>query len=227
MPPSDQTDPPHTAVYVGEAPAAQQAPASGPPPTYLEAIDPNAPPPTYDSLFGRVQEIQKSSSGLFDFVKNLTLILVGTIGCSIVITITIVIPISMIVMGSLYLEACPVAVNIPIYLIVGGVFGLLKQLLYIRTDFRRTSAGGAQAQASDCTKSLQRMISFFLSCWFVAGCFWVYRVFRPDADEDSPFYCDPTLYSYAFWLLTSLYIFLGAATLCLCCVSGTAFLITK
>ena len=59
------------------------------------------------------------------------------------------------------------------------------------------------------------------------GCFWVYRVFRPDADEDSPFYCDPTLYSYAFWLLTSLYIFLGAATLCLCCVSGTAFLITK
>ena len=27
----------------------------------------------------------------------------------------------MIVMGSLYLEACPVAVNIPIYLIVGGL----------------------------------------------------------------------------------------------------------
>lgn len=45
MPPSDQTDPPHTAVYVGEAPAAQQAPASGPPPTYLEAIDPNGAAP--------------------------------------------------------------------------------------------------------------------------------------------------------------------------------------
>lgn len=49
------------------------------PPTYDEAIDPaSAPPPSYDSLFGRVREARKSSKGLIDFAKNVLILLLGT-----------------------------------------------------------------------------------------------------------------------------------------------------
>lgn len=48
-------------------------------PTYDEAIDPeSAPPPTYDSLFGRVREARKSSKGLMDFAKNVLILILGT-----------------------------------------------------------------------------------------------------------------------------------------------------
>lgn len=68
---------------------------TGAPPSYEEAINPNgrvyfrslfgllsdfilAPPPSYDSLFGRVREAQKTSKGVLDFIKNILIILLGT-----------------------------------------------------------------------------------------------------------------------------------------------------
>lgn len=37
-----------------------------------------APPPSYDSLFGRVREAQRTSKGVLEFLKNLLIILLGT-----------------------------------------------------------------------------------------------------------------------------------------------------
>lgn len=64
-------------------------------PTYEEANNPNgtighmqifffliyalsAPPPSYDSLFGRMRETRKSSTGVVDFLKNIFILLLGT-----------------------------------------------------------------------------------------------------------------------------------------------------
>lgn len=41
-------------------------------------------------------------------------------GCTIILGVTIVIPICMIVMGSVYLRECPQGEYIPVYLLVGG-----------------------------------------------------------------------------------------------------------
>lgn len=41
-----------------------------------------APPPSYDSLFGRVREAQKKSKGVIDFLKNIIIIVLGTCKCS-------------------------------------------------------------------------------------------------------------------------------------------------
>lgn len=74
-----------------------------PPPSYEEANNPNGitinflnerikvefvrmhschllllgPPPSYDSLFGRVREVRKTSRGFVDFIKNLFFFLLG------------------------------------------------------------------------------------------------------------------------------------------------------
>ncbi|VEN56768.1 unnamed protein product, partial [Callosobruchus maculatus] len=36
------------------------------------------PPPSYDSLFGRVREARKSSKGALEFLKNVIIIILGT-----------------------------------------------------------------------------------------------------------------------------------------------------
>lgn len=56
----------------------QQHHSRGEPPSYEEAINPDAPPPSYDSLFGRVREAHKSSTGMLDFLKNVVILLLGT-----------------------------------------------------------------------------------------------------------------------------------------------------
>ena len=116
---------------------AHQGVSRGPPPSYEEAVDPNgiktvtvvsivsfelfsAEPPSYDSLFGRIRDTHKASRNVIDFVVKVILLLLGTIGCTIACSITVVIPFCMIVIGSVYFHDCPAEPYIPIFLIVGG-----------------------------------------------------------------------------------------------------------
>ena len=57
---------------------------------------------------------------MIDFVVKVILLLLGTIGCTIACSITVVIPVCMIVIGSVYFHDCPAEPYIPIFLIVGG-----------------------------------------------------------------------------------------------------------
>ena len=102
-----------------------------------------AEPPSYDSLFGRIRDTHKASRNVIDFVVKVILLLLGTIGCTIACSITIVIPVleekksfkednifhtqvCMIVIGSVYFHDCPAEPYIPIFLIVGGSFSVFK-----------------------------------------------------------------------------------------------------
>ena len=80
----------------------------------------SAEPPSYDSLFGRIRDTHKASRNVIDFVVKVILLLLGTIGCTIACSITVVIPFCMIVIGSVYFHDCPAEPYIPIFLIVGG-----------------------------------------------------------------------------------------------------------
>ena len=96
----------------------------------------SAEPPSYDSLFGRIRDTHKASRNVIDFVLNVTLLLLGTIGCTIACSITVVIPFCMIVIGSVYFHDCPAEPYIPIFLIVGGkLYPFNTSLKY--TDNRR------------------------------------------------------------------------------------------
>ncbi|GIY29157.1 hypothetical protein CEXT_74931 [Caerostris extrusa] len=48
---------------------------------------------------GRCEEARKNSSGFMDFLNKIIILLLGTIGCSIILGVTIVVPISMILVG--------------------------------------------------------------------------------------------------------------------------------
>ncbi|CAK9824146.1 hypothetical protein ANTRET_LOCUS2361 [Anthophora retusa] len=186
----------------------------GAPPSYEEAIDPNAPPPSYDSLFGRMREAHKVSKGVFDFLKNILLLLLGTIGCTIVLGITIIIPVCMMVIGGLYLYDCPQGEYIPVYLLVGGGFSIFKQLLHL-------SARVCQCQEERDEERIrqsptQTLMSYFMLGWFIIGSMWVYKEYEPNYDPSLGKYCNKTLYLFAFVLITCVYIILGLTTVCFC-----------
>ncbi|XP_017885251.1 uncharacterized protein LOC108628076 [Ceratina calcarata] len=195
----------------------------GAPPPYEEAIDPNAPPPSYDSLFGRMREAHKVSKGVFDFLKNIVILLLGTIGCTIMLGITIVIPICMVVIGGLYLYDCPQGEYIPVYLLVGGGFGVFKQLLHLSARVRQ---GQVERDEERIRQSpTQTLINCFIIGWFIIGSMWVYKEYEPNYDPALGKYCNKTLYLFAFWLITSTYIFLGVIMLfcSISCLASVAF----
>ncbi|KOC65821.1 hypothetical protein WH47_10283 [Habropoda laboriosa] len=189
----------------------------GAPPSYEEAIDPNAPPPPYDSLFGRMREAHKVSKGVFDFLKNILLLLLGTIGCTVVLGMTIILPICMMVIGGLYLYDCPQGEYIPVYLLVAGGFGIFKQLLYLSARVRH----GQEEQDEERIRQspIQTLIDCFMLGWFIIGSMWVYKEYEPNYDPALGKYCNKTLYLFAFGLITCVYISWGLLTVCLCSIT--------
>ncbi|XP_053981840.1 uncharacterized protein LOC128878051 isoform X1 [Hylaeus volcanicus] len=196
----------------------------GVPPSYEEAIDPNAPPPSYDTLFGRMREARRVSKGVFDFLKNIIILLLGTIGCTIIIGVTLVIPVCMIVIGGVYLNDCPQGEYIPIYLLVGGAFGVFKQLLHLlATGGRHHEEDEERIQQSH----TQMLINCFMTVWFIIGSMWVYKEYEPNYDPAQGKYCNKTLYLFAFWQITSSYIFLGVLTAGVCSVGLVTILFQR
>ncbi|KAJ8298247.1 hypothetical protein KUTeg_024778 [Tegillarca granosa] len=154
-----------------------------PPPAYTDpsSVIRSDPPPSYESLFGRVKAAKQNSDSKVSCVKAVTGIILGTVGCTICLGVFLAIPISMIVIGAIYLHDCPAERYIPIYLIVAGCFGLVKNL---------SSLGNV----------------------------WVYRTHGNWVADPvtSSIYCHPTCYYFAFWMITSTYILLGAMCCCIC-----------
>uniref|UniRef100_A0A182LTP0 Uncharacterized protein n=1 Tax=Anopheles culicifacies TaxID=139723 RepID=A0A182LTP0_9DIPT len=205
--------------YPTAPPAAYGEPSTsrrGEPPSYDEAVDVEAPPPSYDSLFGRVREARKSSRGILDFFVNIVILVLGTLGCTIALGITIVIPVCMIVFGAIYLYDCPQGEYIPVYLLVGGGFGVLKQLLHLSTRVRSREEQELERLRQTPTQTL---INCFMLGWFIIGSFWIYQIYEPNYDPALGKYCNKSLYLFTFWLITSVYMMLFVVTIMLCSVS--------
>lgn len=84
-----------------------------------------------------------------------------------ILGVTIVIPICMIVMGLLYLYDCPQGEYIPVYLLVGGIFGVLKQLLHLSARVRQTEE---ERQEESLRQSpTQTLLNCFMLGWFIIG----------------------------------------------------------
>lgn len=132
------TPPPHYHEIPGIVPSYQGR-TSGPPPSYDDVVNPNAPPPSYQSLFGQVREARKTSNGLVDLFRQLFLVLIGTLGCTMIIGFLLLIPITMILVGIVYVNECR-AENIPAFLVIGGFVWIIKNILNCYNQFKKDSS---------------------------------------------------------------------------------------
>ncbi|GIZ03882.1 uncharacterized protein CEXT_793011 [Caerostris extrusa] len=118
----------------------------------------------------------------------------------------IVIPLSMIIVGSSYIQNCPAQFMIPIFLVVGGSSFLASIVLLrkLNTLSKKTD------EDEECYKKSFLVAVLFHIGWFIAGCYWIYGAYAPNyVDETSPLYCHKTLYLYSFWFLNSIFMTLS------------------
>ncbi|KAM4536289.1 transmembrane protein 272-like [Odontesthes bonariensis] len=157
------------------------------------------------------------------------------LGCSALFTF--IMSIANISIGAVYLNDCPQQPYIPIYLIVVGVFGLVLAVLSC-LPFAPNLDGCIACGACIVLNSL---ISSFLFCWFIAGNVWIYSIYEPNYNKNTTNvdpYCDKTVYLFAFWtttlvyILSGFYMFIGCYFFfwfyfcpesCFCCCLGFCF----
>lgn len=136
-----------------------------------------------------------------------------------------ILPTVQIVIGAVYLNDCPLEPYIPIYLVVMGVFGLMLDILAC-LPCTQPKEGSTNVLHRLCT-TWNSLVSFFVFCWFIAGNVWVYRIYEPvyvqNATSGEP-YCNKTVYLFAFWTITLIYILLLAFLVGGCCVLFCFFL---
>jgi len=142
-------------------------------------------------------------------------------------------------LGVSYKDLCPVEPFIPIYLIVGGSFGIVKMVSLV---VQRVAYNGDIFQDENTSEEerpilwmfVDGVLNLFLFTWFVAGNIWVYSKCKPNFTPPihQPLnYCNKTVYMFAFWVITASYILLGLICFCTCCLamcaSCTAFFLTS
>ncbi len=114
--------------------------------------------------------------------------------------------------GVKYLSECPLEPKIPIYLMVGGCFGLLKLLSMLWKQIRNRryerlddiyepdeDTGGVIASKS--SRFTEIVLSLFLLVWFALGNYWVLHIWKPSFHQmldDPNNWCDRTVYMFAF-----------------------------
>jgi len=176
-------------------------------------------------MYGELRSARESSSGVFDFLKKVVIIFLSTLGCTICLAIFLAIPITCIVIGVKYKDDCPIERYIPIYLIVLGSFGVLRNIVGLYNQMKRRSCDeetDEDAKKSSC----EGLIDCFLVGWFIAGNVWVYSNYQPVYDDPtSAQYCQKTLYLFAFGLTTASYAIVGLICCCMCCVAFCSLLV--
>ena len=128
---------------------------------------------------------------------------------------------------------------IPVYLIVAGTCGLLKATILSCEKVNSTKSEDEDEDelnenASNISKYLDGVLNIFMFTWFIAGNIWVYSHYKPNEKpslHDPSNYCNPTLYWFAFWVVTVSYVIMATICFCICCLgacaSCTAFFVTK
>ncbi|XP_060768865.1 transmembrane protein 272-like isoform X2 [Neoarius graeffei] len=128
----------------------------------------------------------------------------------------IALPVAQLVIGVLYLEECPCQPLIPIYLLVSGVFAIMLVMLSCLPCTQEGENGGG-AISTLCT-TWNSLVTLFLFCWFIAGNVWIYSIYEPSYDQHTVQYCAKTLYLFAFWTVTLVYIIIGLIITAGCCI---------
>ncbi|KAG8199876.1 hypothetical protein JTE90_015867 [Oedothorax gibbosus] len=177
-------------------------------------------PPIYLFPITRMRLAWTGSSSICDFVLKATLIIFSTLGWMFCVGGLPFVSLAMLIIGIIYIDDCTVQPNIPVYLVVSGVFGTVQHAMSLWTKYiPKDSQGRLKVFRSYC-RVIDGVISIFLTIWFVLGCIWVYGVKEVEFKETYKLeYCNKTLYYFAFWVMNISFIVLSLLiVLSLCCI---------
>ncbi|KAL5255688.1 hypothetical protein ACHWQZ_G011052 [Mnemiopsis leidyi] len=181
------------------------------------------PPPSYDSLFGKIKEARTEHGNSLGFFKALAAILgaaIGGIVCVACVCALMALPIAQLVIGLQNQDDCTINKNIPLFLIVSGGCGCAAAILQVLDQMCCSDSSGSDGERkSKCPllRLILHLLNLFCFVWFICGNVWVYKVHKTVNfdDADSEEYCGKLVYLFSFWSITAVYILMGAT-----CVIG-------
>ncbi|KAH3833575.1 hypothetical protein DPMN_106886 [Dreissena polymorpha] len=130
------------------------------------------------------------------------------------------------VTGVKYLEDCPKEPRIPVYLLVGGCFGIIKLLssLWRNIQTRRNrdvisdDPDSDGAFSSSTYRTMDALLFVFLFGWHIAGTYWAFNIWTPHFDQllyEPSNWCDKTVYMFTVYQLCTCYVVMAAFLLVL------------
>lgn len=178
---------------------------------------PTDTPSSYGSLFSQIQENSSDCEGLHDFISRTYRVLNGSILSTGILLLLLAMPVSMLAVGSTYRSDCPLEPRIPIYLLVGGSFGLIKVFLMLWNQKKHSNDACVDddddgetddAVVRRTTKFTEFILSVFLSVWFIMGNVWFYKIWIPNFEQplhEPSNWCHMTVFRYTFYHLVTCY----------------------
>ncbi len=120
---------------------------------------------------------------------------------------------------------CPLEPLIPVYLIIGGISGIFKNVLLIFENIikRYSEQLSSRVAHSKCVVYMWRVFNLvfnlFMLAWTIAGGYWVYHIYTEVTNSEYS-QCTELLYKFGFGIVTSSYILLLLTCACVCCCAG-------
>nr|KAI8756480.1 transmembrane protein 272-like [Biomphalaria glabrata] len=181
----------------------------------------------YGSILFQFHEAHVESVDLYDFLQRVWEIFWQSMVLTIFLLLLLGVPISMLVVGTSYLEDCPVEPKIPIYLLVGGAFGFIFLCIVLwqqkrARDYMLLDESEAQSDLEDdfvMTRSYrftEYILFLFLLVWFSMGNYWLFSVWRPNYTQplhQPRNWCSRHLYLFTFYQLLTCYSLFGLAVI--------------
>ncbi|KAJ1363224.1 hypothetical protein KIN20_023044 [Parelaphostrongylus tenuis] len=182
------------------------------PPSYEEAS--NDAPPSYERLFGEFRRVD-SPKGLALFVKKAADFVLGTLAAAVVLAILNIVPIMMVIIGSINRDECDVNPKIPTWLIVTGTVSLIRSAINFFFRFKDQQ----KLPRPIIIRIIDGLLSIFVAIWFILGTIWVYWVYDHVSYDPraGPDYCDQLTYVFTFVFITVTYALMFLSCLCFCC----------
>lgn len=183
-----------------------------------------------NSLFKSIEYAKDTTKGNYRLLKKITAIFFCSLTITVILLFLMAIPIAMIVVGSMYIKNCTFQIMIPIWLIVFGSLSIIKNLSTLIQRIKSLKSSESN-YSSTVLNVFDSFMALFLIVWFLCGNYWVYHdknlVQYTDKMSEAT-YCNKTTYLLAFWIITSIYILIGAGILLFCfTICCTIFIPTK
>lgn len=125
-----------------------------------------------------------------------------------------------------FVSSCKMMANaLKIFSFFSGIMGVIKPLLSLSTHVRQNADDQADLQASQ--SGTQTLINWFILGWFLIGSYWIYRIYEPNYDKARGLYCNKTLYTFSFWLVSSVYIGCGLICISILIISVLSIVLHK
>ncbi|KAK3787761.1 hypothetical protein RRG08_049707 [Elysia crispata] len=157
-----------------------------------------------NEILVQLRELNKDVDSSMEFVCGVDDIICTTIPVNIGLAALGILAIVETTFGIRHLSHCPVEPRIPIFLFVGGCFGLLKIIHMLYTNYRNRKLSMYVAESNN--RNIQRtfqavdaILSSFLICWHAVGAYWALSVWRPNSV--------PPLHEPNNWCHQGLYVF--------------------